>query len=240
MYISANLPKMYGAFSKVQDGNYPFNRHFTRYLETVATLGLEEDLQIEDLVGFIEDALMGDDRLPDIPKGNQEVAFRYSVKSESITQYYKQQELTNKDVTLMIVQMTLRLSAKFGTSLPRLIRKLEQIDIDTPVPEVVKPKVKVKMRPKPVVEPEPEVIEPEPVVEPEPEAIEPEPEIIEPDPEDIKPKPVAEPKPVVEDDAVDRLTKLTKRAAEIIGSEPEEGVEVKPHGSLSSFFTLDE
>ena len=151
MYIAANLPAMYGAFQTIRDGNYPFNRQFTKYIETIIQIGLEGDLDIEDLIGFIEDNLMAEDeRLPDIPKGNLVVSFRYSTSNETIQKYYRQQNINNKDITLLIIQMTLRLSVKFGTSLPRLRNQLVNMDAVRYVPET-KPKIKhVPRKPAPV------------------------------------------------------------------------------------------
>lgn len=237
MYISADLPKMYGAFSKIRDDNYPFNRHFTRYLEAIVTIGLNTGQPIEDLVGFIEDALMGDDRLPDIPKGNKAITFRYAVKNESILTYYKMQTLTNRDVTLMIIQMTLRLSAKFGASLPRLVTKIEQIQWDEP--EVIEPApIKVKVRPtakavKEVVTPE---VIPEPVQEPKPvEAPKPVEEVI---PESTVPQPESTAIKPSQAEMINRLKSITDKAASL--DDAQGRVEVKPHSSLGSFLDLDD
>lgn len=54
MYISASLPKNYGAFKKIQDDNYPFKRHFTQFLEAVVEIGLQEDLILDELVDILK------------------------------------------------------------------------------------------------------------------------------------------------------------------------------------------
>lgn len=138
MYLSANLPEMYGVFNKIRKDNYPFNRNFEEYLETIALLGMQQGLTATQLIGFIEESLLGDERLPDIPIGEtpalkQKVTFRFRIKNEKIETYYSQQragDLTNRMVTLLIIRMTLRLSERFGTSLQRLRLKIENIEVD--------------------------------------------------------------------------------------------------------------
>ena len=163
MYITANLPAMYGAFEKIKDDNYPFSRQFTRYIESIVELGEAENLEIEDLIGFIEDSLMGEnERIPDIPKGKGIVSFRYSTSNELIQSYYRKQTLNNKDVTLLIIQMTLRLSVKFGTSLPRLRHQMANMNLDVQEkPSKIKithKPVSVSRTPRVAVEPTPQTI----------------------------------------------------------------------------------
>ena len=144
MYISANLPIMYGAFQKIRDDNYPFSRNFTDYLEGIVTLGEAMGMSITQLIGFIEDSLMGDERLPDIPsppKGSDAIEFRYSIQNKTIESYYRQQDISNKDINLLIIQMTLRLSVRFGSSLQRLrsqIARIQKEPMEALEPKAVK------------------------------------------------------------------------------------------------------
>lgn len=127
MYITATLPDTYGAFRKIQIDNYPFAQTFERYLHAITSLGNELNLAPYQLLGMIEDTLLGDDRIPDIPKGKRKINFRFKVNDDMIIRYYQAFNISNKMITLAIVQTTLRLSAKFGTSLARLTIRLERL-----------------------------------------------------------------------------------------------------------------
>lgn len=131
MYITANLPPLYGKFNQIRRDNYPFRNAFVSYLETIARLGLSLQMDADLLVGVIEDALLRDDRLPDIPEGTENVKFRFSIENETVETYFKNSELSNKTIVMVVIRMTLRLSAKFGTSLSRLTRMISEIHPDT-------------------------------------------------------------------------------------------------------------
>lgn len=128
IYIYASLPKSYGSFQQIQEDNYPFNRIFHNYIRRIVTIGVNNDLDIFSLIGYIEHGLSGDERLPDTPEGDKAVRFRFSIEDEMIENYYREQELSNKVITQMIVRMTIRLAGKYGTSLTRLATMIDQID----------------------------------------------------------------------------------------------------------------
>lgn len=166
MYIAANLPPFYGQFKKIQRDNYPFSVTFVSYLEAIARLGLELKMDVDLLVGVIEDSLLKEDRLPDIPEGNEPVKFRFSTDSKIIQEYFDGSSLTNKKIILLIIRTTLRLSERFGTSLARLTRMVAGLGTEETVIEPIKrePKPKVRLVKQPVKERE---IEPETASEPE-------------------------------------------------------------------------
>ena len=142
MYIVGNLPSRYGAFKDLQADNYPFNKVFTKYLEAICGLGLKLGLDIDFLMGYIEDALLGSGRLPDVPAGNAPVRFRYKVENETIEQYVKDSQYSARVAVTMVVRTTLRLSQVFGTSLPRLTKLVTEIEWsaqDEDVPEAKPP-----------------------------------------------------------------------------------------------------
>lgn len=128
MYIYASLPKSFGSFYQIQQDNYPFNRIFHKYIQRLVTIGVEKDLDIFSLIGYVEHGLSGDDRLPDTPTGDQTINFRFSIEDEMVENYYRDQDLSNKMVTQMIIRMTIRLAGKYGTSLSRLSTMIDQID----------------------------------------------------------------------------------------------------------------
>ena len=62
MYIYANLPKTYGGFYQIQQDNYPFNRIFHKYIQQIVQIGIERELDIFSLIGYVEHGLAGDER----------------------------------------------------------------------------------------------------------------------------------------------------------------------------------
>lgn len=127
MYIAANLPAFYGQFNQIQKDNYPFRKAFGKYLEAFARLGLALGLDADMLTGAIEDKLFEGRRLPDMEEGTEPVKFRFPLENGAVDEYFKSSELTNKAIILHVIRLTVRLSAEFGTSLPRLTRMLEKL-----------------------------------------------------------------------------------------------------------------
>lgn len=120
IYIAAKMPPMFGRFNRIRKDNYPFSHTFAAYLETVCALGLRLGVDVDALTGYIEDALLGDGRLPDIPEGDEPVVFRFKTENPVIMEYLDGSTFTNKNAVLFIIRTTLRLSAIYGTSLQRL------------------------------------------------------------------------------------------------------------------------
>jgi len=127
LYISASLPERYGVFNDIRKDNFPFNQTFSKYVELIAQIGINHKMSIVEVIGYIEDGLMGDERLPDIPEGDEPVQFRFKTDSDIIEQFYKAQEMTNRQVTMLIIMMTLRLSNRYGTSLHRIYSRIEAV-----------------------------------------------------------------------------------------------------------------
>lgn len=150
MYISIKLPAAFGSFNKLQKENYPFNNLFTAYLKAVSKLGLAKSMDVEELVGYIEDRIFEDKRLPDVPEGNEPVNIRYKTDDPDVVKYIGNSAHTNRMAVMYIARMTLRLSAAYGTSLFRLtklINDMEDVQEQVKAPE----KVSVKTAAKPSV-----------------------------------------------------------------------------------------
>ena len=159
MYISASLPERYGVFNDIRKDNFPFNQTFSKYVELIAQIGIDHKMSIVEVIGYIEDGLMGDERLPDIPEGDEPVQFRFKTDSDIIEQFYKAQEMTNRQVTMLIIMMTLRLSNRYGTSLHRIYSRIEAVS------GFSKQKKRVVHRADRHVQTEPVVEKPKPIVQ---------------------------------------------------------------------------
>lgn len=127
MYIAANLPALYGQFNEIQKDNYPFRKMFGEYLETFSRLGIAMGMDAGKLVGAIEDMLFEGRRLPDMERGTEPVKFRFPLENESVETYFKSNNMSNKAIILLVIRLTIRLSAEYGTSLPRLTHMLEKL-----------------------------------------------------------------------------------------------------------------
>lgn len=216
MYISIKLPAAFGSFNQLRKENYPFNNLFTSYLAAVARLGLGMKMDVEELVGYIEDRIFDGQRVPDVPEGTEPVNIRYKVNipedadethpGNVVKQYIEGSILTNRMAVMYIARMTLRLSAAYGTSLMRLTRLITDLGMEKPAKKRgPKPKPEAR-KPEPVME-EPVIAEPameEPAEDPEP----PMPKISRKAPE---PKP--EPMPVPEEPIKLSTTAEEARAA---------------------------
>lgn len=147
MYISIKLPPAFGSFNRLRQENYPFNSLFTAYLAEVSRLGLSLGLDIEELVGYIEDRLFEGERLPDIPEGDEPVNMRYKMDDEDVVAYIGGSKLTNRMAVLYITRMTLRLSAAHGNSLFRLTKLISDLNTADAAPARM-PKEKPAAKPK--------------------------------------------------------------------------------------------
>lgn len=148
IYIAAKMPPRFGQFNQIRKDNYPFSTTFITYLEAVCSLGLAKNLDADELTGYLEDALIGEGRLPDIPEGDEPVVFRLKTENETIQAYLERTTFTNRVSVLFIIRMTLRLSACYGTSLPRLERLIRAIPVDDEEPQRVSEPPKVVVRKK--------------------------------------------------------------------------------------------
>ena len=212
MYVTANLPPLYGEFNRIRRDNYPFRKAFERYLEAIASLGLSWEMDADLLVGAIEDALMGVGRLPDIPEGTEPVKFRFAIENGMVEEYFGGSELPNKTIVMLVIRMTLRLSERFGTSLSRLTRLISDISLEPPAATKEEPVVRHVLR-----------------------ALE------KPQEPDMPSKPDMPPKPDMpgKTDVLGRLKDLTERGDALLNGEKgsaKESVKVETNPLLSEFF----
>jgi len=252
LYISASLPERYGVFNDIRKDNFPFNQTFSKYVELIAQIGINHKMSIVEVIGYIEDGLMGDERLPDIPEGDEPVQFRFKTDSDIIEQFYKAQEMTNRQVTMLIIMMTLRLSNRYGTSLHRIYSRIEAVSgfskqkkraihrADRHVqtePVVEKPKPTVQIKKKKRVVPKEDVMNEE--IDQEEDVVETEPE------EETVQKDIAQDEVTQEelpptDDLLARMERLANKGQQLLGKKDEhDDVVVETNPALGDFFHTD-
>lgn len=150
MYISIKLPPAFGSFNRLQRENYPFNNLFTTYLSAVSRLGISLGMDVDELVGYIEDRVFDGMRVPDVPEGESPVNIRYRTDDQDIINYIGGSSLTNRMAVMYIARMTLRLSAAYGTSLFRLTRLINDLaGTDAKPKEKKQPQPAAKLHPAP-------------------------------------------------------------------------------------------
>lgn len=162
MYINIKLPPGFGYFNRLQKENFPFNKLFTAYLAEVSRLGLSLSMDVEELVGYIEDKVFDGVRLPDVPEGDEPVNIRYKTEDPDVISYIGGSSLKNRRAVMYIVRMTMRLSVTYGTSLFRLTRLISELGqsagaVKKPEKPKEQPVPKEVQRPKPATEPKAEL-----------------------------------------------------------------------------------
>lgn len=259
MYISIKLPSTFGSFARLQKENYPFNNLFTAYLACISRLGLALSMDVDELVGYIEDRVFEGIRLPDIPEGNESVNIRYRTEDPDVVKYIGGSRLTNKMAVMYIARMTLRLTAAYGTSLFRLTRLITDLDSQAETVRVIRrPKEQTEKKQAPVETPKPKRKEQIPEQAPAPKPVEapaakqeeeqqpaqPMPRVsnrAQEQPQPVK-QPVTQEQPAssamasaqAAKEALNELTKLTEQAGQLNESGPK--VETNPH--LTEFFSI--
>lgn len=140
MYISIKLPPEFGSFNRLRKENYPFNKLFTGFLKEVSKIGLSRHMDVEELVGYIEDRIFDGQRVPDIPYGDEPVNVRFKTDDPDVVEYIGGSELNNRMAVLYVTRMMLRMSAAYGTSLFRLTRVIRDLDLPTKSKRAAEPK----------------------------------------------------------------------------------------------------
>ena len=154
MYIIVKLPAEFGYFNRLRKENYPFNQLFTAYLAAVSRLGIDLSMDVDELVGYIEDRIFEGKRLPDVPDGDEPVNLRYKTNDPDVMKYIGESSLTNRMAVMYIVRMTLRISAAYGTSLFRLMNLISALRPSAETLKVPKKPIKQKEQGKQKVQPE--------------------------------------------------------------------------------------
>lgn len=249
MYISIKLPPAFGSFNRLRKENYPFNNLFTAYLAAVSRLGLAMEMDVEELVGYIEDSIFEGQRLPDVPEGNEPVNLRYKTDDPDVVKYIGGSIHTNRMAVMYIARMTLRLSVAYGTSLFRLTRLINDLGSSAGTQKVSRKSkepvrregIKTEEKPVPVPKPERERLpEKKPEQEQEMEEMVPGPRVS--NRSAVPPVPVPEAKPSTTSASVEaaraaisELAELTAATAEQDDSDNEKPiVETNPY--LDQFF----
>lgn len=108
MRISVTLSKDYKVLEEIKQCNYPFRLKFDMFLETLCTIGLENKMNVFELVGYVECLDLNCKQIQRKSKTNiedkQKYQFKYYTQSNIVQSYYERQSVSNKNTTLCFTQ----------------------------------------------------------------------------------------------------------------------------------------
>ena len=127
MFIRINLPARYQRLQSIKRDNYPYSTLFHAYMQAVVRLAKREQLDLFAVFGRIEHTLANDVPLMLSDDGQDSVRLDYKENDPEIIAFYKSSPLTQKKTTLMFVRTLLRLTGKYGNSIPELIYLIDTL-----------------------------------------------------------------------------------------------------------------
>ena len=130
MYLLANLPEQYGAMYTIQKYNYPFNKTFVHYVRSVSELSAHLGYGIFKTIGYIEDKLLFIGATATVDDTLHKVTFKIKVDDPAIERFYSTEELSNKQITLLLVRLAISLSEVYTPSLTHMAYLISEL---TPV-----------------------------------------------------------------------------------------------------------
>lgn len=127
MFIRIQLPASYERLQAIKKDNFPYSTLFHAYMLAIAKLAKRENLTVFSAFGRVEHALVSDTPLELSMTGDEPVTLDYKEDDPEVVAFYKNSPLTNKKTTLMFVRTLLRLTAKYGNSIPELVYLIDTL-----------------------------------------------------------------------------------------------------------------
>ena len=127
MFIRIQLPASYERLQAIKKDNFPYSTLFHAYMLAIAKLAKRENLTVFSAFGRVEHALVSDMPLELSMTGDEPVTLDYKEDDPEVVAFYKNSPLTNKKTTLMFMRTLLRLTAKYGNSIPELVYLIDTL-----------------------------------------------------------------------------------------------------------------
>ena len=122
MFIRVQLPASYERLQVIKEENFPYSTLFHAYMRSIVNLAKRENLTVFNVFGRVEHALTEDTPLELSTTGDAPVTLKYKEDDPEVVAFYKNSRpLTQKTITLMFVRTLLRLTSKYGNSIPELV-----------------------------------------------------------------------------------------------------------------------
>lgn len=141
MHIRINLPREYHELNQLKKDNYPYRVMFSSFMEEVANLANQEDLTPIQAIGRIEYSLATqyqNETQQEAPQLNltsngdaDNISVDYVDDNETVRDFYADADMTNKQLTLMLLRLMLRLYRFYGPSLAVMIWKIRELENGT-------------------------------------------------------------------------------------------------------------
>lgn len=126
MFIRIKLPAKYGDLQSIKEENYPFNRAFREFMLSIIQISEDEGLSPYSTFGRIEHALVRGESLP--LDGTTATSIDYREDEPVIVDFYKSSGYRQKETTLMFIKLLLKLSARYGNSIPEIVYLINNIN----------------------------------------------------------------------------------------------------------------
>lgn len=127
MFIRIHLPASYERLQAIKKDNFPYSTLFHAYMLAIAKLAKRENLTVFSAFGRVEHALVADTPLELSMTGDEPVTLDYKEDDPEVVAFYENSPLTNKKTTLMFMRTLLRLTAKYGNSIPELVYLIDTL-----------------------------------------------------------------------------------------------------------------
>lgn len=129
MFIRIHLPASYERLQVIKKDNFPYHTLFQAYMRAIARLAKRENLTLFSVFGRVEHALAGDTPLEFPLTAATPVTLDYKEEDPEVVAFYKNSPLTHKKTTLMFMRTLLRLTAKYGNSIPELVYLIDTLPV---------------------------------------------------------------------------------------------------------------
>lgn len=127
MLIRICLPAGYERLQDIKKDNYPYRKLFQAYMRAIARLAKRENLTLFSVFGRVEHALAKDTPLELSMTGGAPATLNYKEDDPEVIAFYKDSPLNQTKTTLMFVRTLMRLTAKYGNSIPELVYLIDTL-----------------------------------------------------------------------------------------------------------------
>lgn len=129
MFIRIHLPASYERLQVIKKDNFPYHTLFQAYMRAIAKLAKRENLTLFSVFGRVEHALAEDTPLEFPTTAETPVTLDYKEEDQEVVAFYKNSPMTQKKTTLMFMRTLLRLTAKYGNSIPELVYLIDTLPV---------------------------------------------------------------------------------------------------------------
>ena len=129
MFIRIHLPASYERLQVIKKDNFPYHTLFQAYMRAIAKLAKRENLTLFSVFGRVEHALAEDTPLEFPTTAETPVTLDYKEEDPEVVAFYKNSPMTQKKTTLMFMRTLLRLTAKYGNSIPELVYLIDTLPV---------------------------------------------------------------------------------------------------------------